>query len=134
LRLSAVTRQVLVGAVDDRDVLEAGTRVLDVEILRGREPVLGDAQARRSVPEDDEALRLGVGKGLEQERVGDAEDRGVGAHAERQRDHRGRDERRVLHEPPQRVPDVRGQHPPASYIPYPAVHTFAALTPAAPVL
>ena len=80
----AAAGQVVVAADGERDVGE-GAGAADVEVLRGREPVLGDAQARRSVPEDDEAIGIGVGQRAEEQRAGDAEDRGVGADAERQR-------------------------------------------------
>ena len=83
-----VTGQIPVRANRNRDGLEPAVRADDVEILRRRKPVFGDADARRSVPEDDQSIGVTVRQRAQQERAGDAEDRGVGADADRDRQNR----------------------------------------------
>ncbi len=102
----AVAGQVLVAADRERDLLEPAVARPDVEVLRGREPVLHDAEARRAVPEDDEAVGIRVGQRAQQERAGDAEDRGVRADAQRDREHGGEREPGRLPEGPERVAEV----------------------------
>ena len=62
--------------------------VPDVEVLRGGKPVLGDAETGRRVPEDDLPIGVLVRQRPQQQRVRDAEDRGVGADANRERQDR----------------------------------------------
>jgi hypothetical protein len=69
----------------DRHLLERAVLLLDVEVLPWRRPVLRDVDARRPQPQHDEPIRIGVGQRLQQQRVDDAEDRAVGADADRQR-------------------------------------------------
>ena len=83
-----VARQVEVRANRERDLFEAVVSVPDVEVLRGREPVLGDAETGRPVPQDGETIRVLKGKRPEEESARDAEDRGVRADAQGQRQHR----------------------------------------------
>src|SRR5262249_50875042 len=59
-----------------------------------------------AVPEDHEALGVGVGKGPEKERVGDAEDRGVRADAEAERQDGGEREAGALAEGTERVSKI----------------------------
>ena len=98
LRLAAAG-QVFVAADRDRHLFEAPARGLDVDILRRRKPVLGDAEAGRAVPENGEPIGVLIGKRPKDERVRDAEDRGVRADAERDRQHGGGDERAIPREP-----------------------------------
>ena len=42
-------------------LLEPVMAVADVEVLRRGEPVLGDAESRRSVPENDQAIGVAIG-------------------------------------------------------------------------
>ena len=84
----AVAGQVGVGAERDGDLLEAPAAGLDVEVLGGREPVLGDAEPGRSVPQDRQAVRVLVGEGTQQQGARDAEDRRVRADAKGQRQDR----------------------------------------------
>ena len=112
LRL-AVAGEVRVGADRDRHRLEAADRVLDVEVLRRREPVFGDAEPGRRVPEDELTVRVLVRQRPQQEGAGDAEDRGVGADADCQRQHGDDEETGACGQRPDRVADVlqrRAQH------------------------
>ena len=84
----AVASQVEVRAKRDRDVLESRMTRLDVEVLGRREPVFRDVESRRSVPEDREPVGILIGQRSEQQRTGDAEDRAVGADADRDRQDR----------------------------------------------
>ena len=83
-RFPAIAGEVQVGANRDRDLLERHAAGLDVEILSGGKPVLGDPQPGRAVPENDEPFVVGVGERAQQQRAGDAENRAVGADADRQ--------------------------------------------------
>ena len=73
-----------VGADRDRDIAERVLSLADIEVLRGGEPVFGNAEAWGSIPEDGEAPGLQVGQRAEQESGADGEQRGVRADAERQ--------------------------------------------------
>ena len=53
--------------------------VLDIEVLRGGEPVFGDVETGRGVPKNNQPLRIGVWKWVKQKAVYDAEYRGIGA-------------------------------------------------------
>ena len=70
--------------------LERGHGRRDVEVVGRRRVVARKAHRRGVLPDHDEARRILERQPLEQHRVGDAEDRGVGADAERERrDDRG---------------------------------------------
>ena len=75
----ALAREVEVGADRDRELLEALVTRTDVEVLRGREPVLRDAEAGRAVPENHQALGVRVGQRPQQQGARDGEDGGVRA-------------------------------------------------------
>jgi hypothetical protein len=74
--------------------------ILDVLRLR-------DEPLWRLVAERDQPVGVRVGQGPEQDAVDDAEDRGVGADAERDREDDDRRERRAAHDTAQSVPCVR---------------------------
>jgi hypothetical protein len=80
-------RERAVSPMRDRDLLEGMVLIQDVDVLPGRRPVLRDADPRRTQPEHGEPVGIGVWKRLEQERVGDAENGGVGADTEGEREH-----------------------------------------------
>ena len=71
-------------AVVDADVLECGVLLAINEIERGDHIQLGKIDAGGGVPDADQLLRMGIGKGLEQDAIDDAEDDGVGADADGQ--------------------------------------------------
>ena len=98
--------QVVVRSDGDRELLEALVTRLDVEVLRGREPVFRDAQARRAVPEDHEPLRVRVRQRPQQQRARDAEDGGIRADPDRERQHHGYREAGAASERAQRVREV----------------------------
>ena len=96
-----------------------GGRNYRVEIARDREgfrascdcPYFTDhAQVCKhiwaAVLEADERVRLRVGQRLEQHGVDDAEDRGVRADAEREREHGRERERGPAHQPPKRMAQI----------------------------
>src|ERR1700748_22944 len=62
--------------------------VLDVEVLCGGEPVSGDVEAGRAVPENNQPLRIGVWKRMQQKAVYDTENRGICADPDGQREER----------------------------------------------
>ena len=102
----AVPGQVVVRSDGDRELLEALVTRLDVEVLRGREPVFRDAQARRAVPEDHEPLRVRVRQRPQQQRARDAEDGGIRADPDRERQHDRHREAGAPDEPAQGVREV----------------------------
>ncbi len=59
--------------------------VLDIEVLRGGEPVFGDVEAGRAVPENNQPLRIGVWKWMKQKAVYNAEYCGIRADPDGQR-------------------------------------------------
>ena len=61
----AVAGEIVVGAEGDGGIFEAGVVVLDVEILCRGKPILRDAEAGRTIPEDDELGCVFVGKRAE---------------------------------------------------------------------
>src|SRR6185312_13924809 len=71
-------------------------------------------------PEDDQPIGVGIGERAQQQRAGDAENRGVGAHTEREREHRRRHETAVLRESAQRIPNIRREHPRTSISSWPS--------------
>ncbi len=75
-----------------------------VEILRIGQGRLGPPVP--SVPHRDQPAGLGIRQGTQQHRVGQAEDRRVGADSQRQRQHRDGREPGVRRQPAQRVPSV----------------------------
>ena len=85
----ALAREVVVRADRDRELLEAAVARLHVEVLRGREPVLRDADAGRAVPQDHQAIGVRIGQRPQQQRARDAEDRRVRADPDRERQHDG---------------------------------------------
>ena len=78
-----------VGADGNGHIREGGLTVANVEVLGRREPVLGDAETGRSVPQHHQAFGFRIGQGPQEHAGGHAEEGGVGADAERQR-HDGR--------------------------------------------
>jgi hypothetical protein len=95
-------RQAVAGAGGHE--LEGGRLILPVE-----EVERGDAVAveiRRLFPDLDDPLGLGIGKPLEQDAVEEAEDRDVGAEAERERQNGEGREPGILGEGAQREPDI----------------------------
>ena len=77
--------QVEVAADRDRDLFKPMVSCLDVEILRRGKPILGDAQARRAIPQDYQPVWAVVGQRTKQQRVCHAEDGGVRPNPNRQR-------------------------------------------------
>ena len=98
-------REVVVVIPGRRDVLEdsRAREVLDLGI--GHADVLG-ADARKVGLDADELLRPRIGQRVKQRRIDDAEDRGRGSDAERDRQNRDRGEARRLAQHPQRVARV----------------------------
>ena len=89
--------------------LEAAAVLLPVDEVR-----IGDRHARevrRRLAEPHQAVGIAVGQRLEENAVDDAEDGGVGADPERQRDHRDGREARVPGQHAQAVPNVLEQDP-----------------------
>lgn len=72
-----LSSQVIVPADCDREVVEAVVARLDIEILGGRKPVLRNTEAWGTIPEDDQAVGIGVGKRAEQQGVCNAEYGGI---------------------------------------------------------
>ena len=102
----AAPGQRVVAADRNRDLLEPAVAVLDVEVLRRGKPVLGDVEARRSLPQNDEAVGVLVRQRPQQQRARHAEQGRVGADADGERQHRRQREAGLRHEPANRVPDV----------------------------
>ena len=73
-------------ALRNRHLLERSVFGADVDELPRRRPVLRDVDAWRSQPQHREPVRVGIRQRLEQQRVDDAEDGGVGADADGERD------------------------------------------------
>ncbi len=71
---------------------------------------LGDSGALVAVVQGDEPVGLGVAEGPEKHRLHHGEDRDVGAHAERERQHRGEGEARLANEPPGGMAQVVEEH------------------------
>ena len=105
----AVASEIVVGAEGDGGIFEAGVAVLDVEILRGGKPILGDAEAGRAIPEDDEPAGVFIGKRAQQKRAGDAEDGSVGADADGERQDCGDGEAGIFGEGAECVAEVANQ-------------------------
>ena len=59
---------------------------LQIEIVSDGDFIVHDAARRQLVPDGDDAIEIGERQGFQQECVDGAEDRGVGADAERERD------------------------------------------------
>ncbi len=96
----------VVTADRDRDLVETGVAVLDVEVLCGGKPVLGDVESGGTLPEDHQPIGVLVRQRAKQQRARDAEERGVGADTDGQRQNRGEREARMRHEPANRVPEI----------------------------
>jgi hypothetical protein len=92
----ALPGQVVVAANRDRNLLKPMMRSLDIEILRRGKPVLGDAQAGRSIPQDHQPVCIVVWQRTKQQRICDAKDGSVRSNPDRQRQHRYHCEPRVL--------------------------------------
>ena len=78
--------------------------VEDEHVRRQRELVV--AEARRGTANRDEAIGVGVGERLQQHAVDDAEDRGDGAEAERQRERGDDQETRLFQQQAASVADI----------------------------
>ncbi len=111
--------EVLIAADGDRHLLEARVAIPDVEVLSGREPVLRDVEAGRPVPQNHQALGVGVRQRPQEQRAGHAEDRGVGPDSDGDGDHRNQGKGGALEETPQGKANVLKEsardHPPASF-------------------
>ena len=96
----------------DRHLVERPALVPDVDVLPGRRPVLRDVDPRGSQPQDREPIGFGIWKRLEQQRVDHAEDRRVGADADRERGHDDERQSPASPEGANRIPDVlnEGRH------------------------
>ncbi len=96
-------------AIPRPDVFEHPLVVAIGEIRRGTLIHDGEVQARPAVIQADEPLRLVEGQRLQQHAVDHAEDRGVGADADRQREKGHGAERRAAPQRAQRVAEVARQ-------------------------
>jgi hypothetical protein len=109
----AAAGQVQARVLDERHLLEDVVLTLPVEIVGGRNgegshPREG-CRGRR-MPDPHEPRGIGIRQRLEQDRVDDAEDGGVGADAESQDGNRGQGKSRALHEEPRSVPQILPKH------------------------
>ena len=75
-------RIVVVGA----DVLEGGVLLAIDEINRRRHVQLGHADSRRGMPDADQLLWVRIGQWLEEHALDHAEDRGISAYADGERE------------------------------------------------
>ena len=69
----------------DRHQLERSILLLNVEVLPRRRPILRNVDPGRPQPQHREPIRFRIRQRLQQQRIDDAEDRAVGADADRQR-------------------------------------------------
>ena len=106
---SPVPVRLYVAADRDGELFEVARTAQDVEVLRGAEPVLRDIETRGAIPEDDQAIRIGVGQRTQQKGVGDAENGGIGSDGEGQRDNRGGRKGGRLAQPARGVAEI-GEH------------------------
>ncbi len=121
---SSFAGQIGVGAQGNRQLFESGMPGLDVEVLRCGKPVFGNIQPRRAVPENGQPVRVGVGQRLEEQGARHAENGGIGADPQRQRDNGGQSQ---AGRPAQRAEgmangnhgDVRPHRNPARHFPSP---------------
>ena len=107
-RLSRTGQRHAVGG-QDRHLLEDVVLRLPVEVVRRRDAEglhAGEDVLRRNVRHDDEAVRVGIREGLQEDGVDDAEDRRVRADAEREDADRHGRKARVLPQHAERVSDV----------------------------
>jgi hypothetical protein len=101
-----VLREVEHAAGEERRVLDRRRLSLAIEVVGNRHARLRQAHQRVPVPDEHEPFGLGIRQRLEQQLVEEAENGGVRADAERERQHRDEREDRVLAEAPERVTDV----------------------------
>jgi hypothetical protein len=92
---------------DERDLFEAVAAIAPVEIGRVSDVACGSI--RTAIADQGEPLRRRVRERPQQHGIHDAEDRGVGADAKRERDERDPRERRSLPEQPRRIPDIAAE-------------------------
>ena len=91
---------------EERRVLDRGRLALAIEIVRNRDARLRQPHQRIAVPDEDETIGGGVRQRPQQNLIQQAENGGVGADAQRQRQHGDEGEDGLLAQRPQRVPDV----------------------------
>ena len=84
-RISRAREQCADAAVRDRHFGKRAVLLLDVEVLSGRRPVLRDVDPWRPQPQHNQSIGVRIWQRLQQQRVDDAEDRGVGADPDRER-------------------------------------------------
>src|SRR5262252_7825734 len=82
---------------------------LDIEILRRGKPILGDVQARRTIPQDHQPVWAVIRQRTEQQGACNTEDGGVRTNPNRQRQYSGQCEPDVLCEGAKSESNV--QHP-----------------------
>ncbi len=77
-----------------------------VQIICGRRSVIGETEVGHVLPDDHQAVRLGVGKGPQQNRFYRAENGGVSADSERQGGDRQRKKARILRDLPEGIAEI----------------------------
>ena len=105
----AVHREVDGGEVAER--VDPGRARLEVVDLRHRERRVLGAKAGRALADVDQAIFVAIDERTEEHLADDAEDRGVGADAERERYHHGEGQTLGAQERAPREPDVAPQCP-----------------------
>ncbi len=105
LRL-AFAGEVIVRSDGDGHLLQPVMAVLDVEVLRRREPVFGDPKPGRAVPQDHQPVRIFIRQRAEQKRIGDAEHGCGRANPDRQRQDRCDSEARTLAQSAKRIAKI----------------------------
>src|SRR6266513_3672078 len=95
LRLAA-TRQVEACVPTGGDERKRAALFFPIEKVRRRNGILGASPAKTSFPDHDDAARIAIGEGAEQDGVNHTEDGGVCADAERERNNSGCREARRL--------------------------------------
>jgi hypothetical protein len=78
----AIASEIFIATDGDGDLFQSGVVALDIEVLGSGEPVLRNVEARGTVPENDEAIRIGEWKRAKEQGVGDGKDGSIGANAD----------------------------------------------------
>ena len=91
------------------DALERTVPFLELRPLRQGHPEAIEPEPRERAGDEHQPLGMGVAQRLEHHAVDDAEDRGVGADAQRERQNRHRGIPRALREGPEGIDNVLGQ-------------------------